>query len=880
MALGTGTRLGPYEIVGALGAGGMGEVYRARDTRLDRDVAIKVLPASFADDHERRARFEREAKAVAALSHPNILAIHDIGESQTTDDGAGRRRSFLYAVTEFLTGETLRDKLTHGALPVRKAIDTAVHIARGLAAAHDRGIVHRDLKPENVFLLADGQVKILDFGLAKGFAEPGSAADATATAAAMTDPGTVMGTVGYMAPEQVRGQATDARTDLFAFGAVLYEMLSGQRAFRRETAAETMTAILREDPPDLAAARGDLPPALERIVRHCLEKNPAERFQTARDVAFALEAFSGTAVTSTKVAAMPESRRSLSPMLVGAVFAIAGIAGGYGLTTWLRAVPAETAISFDTRTWDPQWITNMRFAPDGQTIVYSAAASGNIPSLFVLRQGAFVAQPLGQPATHLLSVSKSGELAVLTGVTSINHRLFRGTLTRMSLDGATRPFMENVREADWSPDGSTMAIVRDVGSKDRLEYPIDKLLVEATGYLSDPRVSPDGSRVAFLEHPTRWDDRGWLKVADRNGAVRTLAGEFWGAQGVAWASDGKTIFISASVQGTFGYLPHAVNADGDPVLRQPFPSISSAEMMDAAPDGRLLVNAGENRISIRARLPGDSDEREFPWLDLPFASDISQDGKWLLFSDEGQSAGLNYAVALRKSDGSPAVRLGEGAAIALSPDAKWAVGFVPSPAPGHYMAYPTGPGQPAPLDFSPVATPGSISFFPDGRLFFCGSEPNKARRCYRKNLTGGAAEAITPEGIVAGSPAPDGHTLAVTTTDGVWQSLDLRGGATRTIPGDHSKDRPVGWSSDSRAMFVVVGSGIPAQVDRIDLATGARKPDRTLMPPDRSGVILVRPTRFSHDGQVYAYTYWRQTTKAVVVSGVREGQRAQGRGQR
>jgi Tol biopolymer transport system component len=322
MALTAGTRLGPYEIVGPLGAGGMGEVYRARDTRLNRDVAIKVLPESFAADpdpstdsagstgspqagspqagsgssraksrDERRARFEREAQAIAALSHPNILAIFDTGVN------AGQ----LYVVTELLEGETLRDALKIGALPVRKAVDIAVQIAHGLGAAHDKHIVHRDLKPENVFLLEDGQVKILDFGLARQVA---TGTGATGTVAAMTDPGTVMGTVGYMAPEQVRGQAVDARTDLFALGAVLYEMLSGQRAFRRDTAADTMFAIVKEDPPDLLTARADLSPALDRIVRHCLEKNPNERFQTARDVAFALGGLPGSG---------PSSPREISP---------------------------------------------------------------------------------------------------------------------------------------------------------------------------------------------------------------------------------------------------------------------------------------------------------------------------------------------------------------------------------------------------------------------------------------------------------------------------------------------------------------------------------------------------------------------------------------
>ena len=238
----------------------MGEVYRARDARLQREVAIKVLPAGFAHDPTRRARFEREAQAVAALSHTNILAIFDTG---IHDDQ-------LFAVTELLDGETLRDRLAGGALPVKAAIDIATQIARGLAAAHEKGIVHRDLKPENVFLVRNGQAKILDFGLAT---TPTGSSHATQTSAAMTEPGMVMGTVGYMSPEQVRGQTVDARTDLFALGAVLYEMLSGTRAFRGDTPADVASAVLRDELPDLATPRGDLPPALDRIVRHCLERD-------------------------------------------------------------------------------------------------------------------------------------------------------------------------------------------------------------------------------------------------------------------------------------------------------------------------------------------------------------------------------------------------------------------------------------------------------------------------------------------------------------------------------------------------------------------------------------------------------------------------------
>jgi serine/threonine protein kinase len=282
VTLAAGSRLGPYEIIAPLGAGGMGEVYRARDSRLGREVAIKVLPERLAADPESRERFEREARAVASLSHPNILAIHDFGVE------AG----VAYSVTELLEGETLRGRIGDSPMPARKVLEFARQMARGLAAAHEKGIVHRDLKPENIFVTGDGQVKILDFGLAKIAAGEGMPLTEMLTLQGGTTPGTVMGTMGYMSPEQVRGQPADHRTDLFSFGAIVYEMLSGRRAFRRDTAADTMSAILKEEPPELSGIQAGIAPGLERLVHHCLEKSPAERFQSARDLAFHLEAIS------------------------------------------------------------------------------------------------------------------------------------------------------------------------------------------------------------------------------------------------------------------------------------------------------------------------------------------------------------------------------------------------------------------------------------------------------------------------------------------------------------------------------------------------------------------------------------------------------------
>jgi hypothetical protein len=676
MSLASGTRLGPYEILSPLGAGGMGEVYRARDTRLDRDVAIKVLPAALAQDADRLTRFEREARAIAALSHPNILAIHDIG----AHDGQ------TYVVIELLDGETLRDRLTTGALPLRKAIDTAVQIARGLAAAHDKGLVHRDLKPENLFLLKDGQVKILDFGLAKTMP---TGSGATATIAAVTDPGSVMGTVGYMAPEQVRGQAIDARADLFAFGAVLYEMLSGQRAFQRDTAADTMTAILREDPPELSSTRTNLSPVLDRIVRHSVEKNPNERFQTARDVAFALEALSGTGVASSGFAAVVPSgpKRRGRAVAIGALLILTALTAG--ILIGRRLTGTTPTIAFEAKTWDAQWITNARFGSDGRTIVFSAALSGNIPDLFVLRPGAVGAQPIGPPHTHLLSVSSKDELAVLIDLKLCATEVgLTGTLARMPLDGAPRPVLERVRAADWAPDGVNLAVIRDDGSRDHLEYPIGHVLYQpSAGYLSDVRVSRDGAHVAFLEHHIRFDDRGSVKVVDTSGHMATLAGEFRAGWGLSWSADDQFVWFSASDQGDTALQAHLVNIAGTPTVSIALPSAGALVMSDVAADGHLLVTQQHVLGGLRALLPGAVGERDVAG-NTAYGGILSRDGRLFLYGDRSPSAGANYAVALRKTDGSPPVTLGEGDPFDLSPDLKWALAMIDST--DQFVRYPTG----------------------------------------------------------------------------------------------------------------------------------------------------------------------------------------------
>ncbi len=656
----------------------MGEVYLAHDTRLNRGVAVKVLPAAFAANAERRQRFEQEARATATLNHPNVMVVFDVG----VDDGVP------YVVLELLEGQTLAAALSKGALPPRTATDLAGQIAQGLAAAHAKGIVHRDLKPDNIFVTADGRAKVLDFGLARLIEGPDQNATVTHVGATPpTGPGFVLGTAGYMAPEQVRGEAADHRADIFAFGAVFYEMLSGRAAFGGDSSVERMTAILKDDPPALLA--GAIPAHLDRVVHRCLEKSPSQRFQSAKDIAFALEAMSASTSASTPVV-VPAARRRWRRLALGAAV-LGGVA--IGAAAMRQAAPGRSSVvSFEARSFDRLPITNARFMPDGKTIVYSATPSGSSPELFVVNPAAEAPQPLGQSDAHLLSISSKGELAVIVAPRFLDQRLYGGTLARMTIGSSPRAIAEDVREADWSPDGSAMAIVHDLGnSRDRLEFPAGTALYEASGYLSNPRVSPDGSRVAFVEHQVRFDDRGWIKVVDRGGKVTTLTAELFGVQGLAWTPDGATLVFSGNTAASSLLQPMSVRAAGGAPAEQVFGVPARFIVFDVATDGRWLAVREDMSVGVRARVPGQETERDLSWIGSTGAQDLSADGGWLLMLDVGQRAGPNYGVVLRKTDGSQTMRLGEGHAQKLSPDGQWAAAIIAAPA--QLLIYPTGPGE-------------------------------------------------------------------------------------------------------------------------------------------------------------------------------------------
>ncbi|HKB72530.1 MAG TPA: protein kinase [Thermoanaerobaculia bacterium] len=855
--LSPGVKLGPYEILAPLGAGGMGEVYRARDTKLHRDVAIKVLPESLSKETDALGRFEREAHAVAALNHPNILSIHDFGESN----------GVVYAVTELLEGESLRERLDAGPIPTRKAVDYAVQILRGLAAAHEKGVVHRDLKPENLFVTADGRVKILDFGLAKVVSAESVATSAPTTPAG-TEPGTVMGTVGYMSPEQVRGRPADHRSDIFSFGVVLYEMLSGKRAFQRESAAETMAAIAREEPPELAESGRKISPALDRIVRHCLEKSPAERAQSAHDLAFELESMSALSESgAAAVAFAPRRRRRLA---IGVAAAVAAVLAVAALASYRAGRKAERrsveAIAFRQMSFHPQAIFQAAFMPDGETIVYSAAPEGNVPELFTIRPEFPEPRALGLPRTHLLSISSKGELAVLTHVRYLAHRLFTGTLARVSLGGtAPREILENVRQADWSPDGANLAVLRVSQGKDRLEFPIGKVLYESAGYLSDLRLSPRGDRIALFEHPKQWDDRGSVICVDMAGKRTVLSGEYWGEEGLAWSRTGDEIFFTASTEG-FSQVLYGVDLSGR--RRVVLTSAGGLTMHDVSRTGRWLVTRDDQTNAISVLVPGAGAERDLSWLDFSEAPFLSRDGSLLLFNDESSAAGPNYAVCLRKTDGGAVVRLGEGFPCGLSPDEKWALAIVYSPP--QLVMYPTGPGETRRLPRGRLETYQSASWFADGKkILACGNEPGRGSRCYSQDVSDGSLRPVTPEGASNGSVSPDGTQVLYSNQDGAWLVQPMEGGTGKPLPEIAPDESVIRWSPDSRSLYVFHPATLPFRFERLDLASGRRELIREVAPADRTGLLEGGVASITEDTRSYAYDYSRMTSQLFVVSGAR-----------
>jgi Tol biopolymer transport system component len=845
-ALANGTLVaGKYRVIGEIGRGGMGVVYRAHDEALARDVAIKVLPPEFASDSERLRRFEQEAKAAGQLNHPNILVVYDVG----THKGAP------YIVTELLEGESLRERLSSGALPVRKATETTVQIAQGLSAAHEKGIIHRDLKPDNVFLTKDGHVKILDFGLAKLARSRDEFAGATLTEA--TQAGTVLGTVGYMSPEQVLGKPLDARSDLFSLGVVLYEMVSGTRPFHKASAPETMTAILKEEPPDLAAPGRSVPPGLDRIIRHCLEKEPSSRFQSARDIAFALESLTQSTTAGTASLRAAGGKRRLTVVALGLTVIATCAAFFFMLGKRTGRGPAP---SFQRLTFRRGWVNSARFAPDGQTVVYSAAWEGGPNEVFNLRLGSPESRPLGFSPAELLAISPMSELALsLNSHSRRSFDLWAGTLARVPFSGGTpRPLGEQVTFADWSPDGKEMALVRETDTADQLEYPVGHVLYSSGGSISHPRVSPKGDLVAFLDLLDSFS--GSVAVVDRTGKKTTLTETFMGgATGLAWSPKGDEIWFTAGAG--LRHELRAVTLGGR--QRLVLSQAVSIRLLDVAKDGRVLVAHEQQRIRCFFRGEKDPTDRELSWLDYSAIQSLSRDGRFVILNEQGEGAGADLEQTyLRETSGAPPMKLGKGIGAAFSPDERFVVAQT-ADSPPDIVLYPVGPGQPRTIHVEGVSLVEQWGLLPDGRtVVFTGIEPQHGIRIWLMDLSGSKPRPITAEGVNVLRPipiTPDGKfVLGVSgglgLAGGKILAYPVAGGEPRHFKGLLDGEEIAGWCRDGQSFFAFGVNRIPMNVSRVDGKTGERKLVREIVPTDRAGRLIAFWAYVTPDGKDYAYS--------------------------
>jgi serine/threonine protein kinase/Tol biopolymer transport system component len=853
----TGQSFGHYRIIEKIGAGGMGEVFRARDERLGRDVALKVIRPASSDNPDHLRRFEQEARAAAALNHPNILAIYDVGFEGTTP----------YIVSELLEGKTLRARLTEGAIPAKEAAGYALQIAHALIAAHERLIVHRDLKPENLFITNDSRIKILDFGVAKLQPSPNENRSVE-NLTTVTKHGAVIGTVAYMSPEQLRGKTVDHRSDIFSFGAILYEMMSGQRAFRGETEVDTMTAVLREEPSASKLEEASIPAGFQDIVRHCLEKEPENRFQSAKDLAFALQTLSGSAPGTTVV--LPR-RRGTTPRYLGWTIATLLAIATLTLTTVLVLRPAAAQPSYSRLTFNAGTVYAARFAPNGQSVIYSAAWDGKAPQLFSTIGNSLLSQPLQLTDANLLGVSHDNELAlVLHGTHSGQLETIGGMLARAPLAGGSpRELLSDVRWADWDPQGK-MAVVHYAEGHCRLEYPLGTVLYQSGGWISNIRFSPKADHIAFMEHPALWDSRGTVRVLDLSGRDQTLSREWDSEDGLAWRPDGKEIWFTAAEKGNDLNLK-AVTLSGE--MRTLLDLPMGITLEDVAPDGRVLVALGSKRLamgftSLASEGKGDIDLSYHDWNS---PRSISRDGQFVLFEDSSEAVGPGYAVMMRKVDGTPPIRLGEGSAGGMSPDGKWAISVSTSKAP-QITLLPIGAGQPRTINVSGVTHlhNGWARFHPDGqRIVIDGDETGHSPRCYIVDLAKGFAKGVTPEGVLCGPLSPDGRSIVGVQPDRSSVIYSLEGGPQRMIPNLGNNFTAVQWSTDGSLLYGYHLGEFPSVVYKVDIATGKETAVHELKPSAPAGVVIIAPVVVSSDGKNFAYAYNQTMSVLFEVSGLK-----------
>jgi hypothetical protein len=861
---------GAYRIDRELGGGGMSRVFVAEEIALGRTVVLKVLPPELRPVLS-VARFEREVRVAARLQHPHIVPLL----------AAGHVGDVLYYTMPLVEGESLRTRLDRQyELPVTEATRLLRDVADALAHAHREGVVHRDIKPDNI-LLSHGYAMVTDFGVAR-------ALDEAATDVTVTRTGVAVGTPAYMAPEQAAADtAVDHRADLYALGVVGYEILAGQAPFRGPTFQALVAAHFTQTPAPLRDARPSVPAELAAIVHCLLEKRPSDRYQTADEVVAALDRIasgsmpslppsapdaSATAAataagerTGPLPAAPGVSRRAL--LLGGAAVALAGAFGG-GILVGRRG-KAGASPAYQRLTFRRGMIRTARFGPDFQTVLYGALWDGDVCRVYSVRPESPESAPLPLPPAALLAASTSGELALALG-THLRGIMTYGTLARVPLSGgAPRELHERVKYADWSPDGSELAIVRDVGDRDQLEFPAGTVLAvpdSPTGGFSFPRVSPAGDTVAVFELEAPQSLVGRVVIIDRSGTRRTESSRYFNVFGLAWRGD-AVWFTAADTRPLFRNAVYALQGSGAGRIVARVPGNTS--LHDIAPDGRALIARTDDRSGLAVRVPGEPTERDLSWLDASILADISPDGRQILFTEFGVGGGPRESAYLRNTDGSAAVRLGDGRAHALSPDGRWAIVRSEARSPG-FDVIPTGAGTAFRLE-RPGLTLLHVRWLPDARQVVARARAGEEQaRLYLLDVEGSEVRPVTPADLaISGGRwalSPDGTMVAVATGQRI-EVFPIAGGSSRRVPGDTGTWSVVGWIESGILISERPEEG--GSVFSLDPATGRRAPWADIQPRDPAGIMSLDLSTLvvTPDGRGYGYSWHRAMSDLYLVEG-------------
>jgi serine/threonine protein kinase len=891
-----GETLAYYKIEAALGSGGMGEVYLAEDIRLNRKVALKLLPPHFTVNPDRVRRFEREARAASALNHPNIVTIYEIGKSDTTH----------FIATEFVDGKTLRQLINEKPFTLNETLNVSMQVADALSGAHAAGIVHRDIKPENIMIRRDGYVKILDFGLAKLTEQQTSESDLETPTLLQSNPGLVMGTVHYMSPEQARARNVGVRTDIWSLGIVMYELLAGRVPFTGETSSHVMVSLMEDKLPPLKN-HANVPDELDRFVTKALRKNQKERYHTAVELARDLKSFKQRLQQDTRLKewlkTVPSRKEGVPLPLHKPLTTVSGgseqereplrkkVSLGWTIpVTALVLIAMVVVLSLNRRStlWSgtssqtPHLLTTpdrfiqvtkrdgfisaARFAPDGKQIVYSAGFDGKPVELFLTDVEGSESRSYGIQSAALKSVSRSGKIAVLFDFELNWSDGYNGTLAILPPDGGKPEIIgDGIDDAAFAPDGNTLAIIRRGMGEQQLEYPSGQVLHKSEGWMSYPRFSPKGDKIAFFEHPLG-DAGGSIIVFDlASGKKINISSDWKFLKGLAWDPNNNEIWFGGG-KTTKKQSINAVSLSGELRLNLHEMPGMHARIEDISADGKALIAQGSSNHTTMMIVEGNSATKAiYSQFSFSTSADLSADGKTLLYYEggfESSDPADGNTVYLRKLDSSENIKLGPGKALALSPDGKSALALQTKPQP-QLVILSTSGTEPKTLPNRGMKEYHYASFFPDGRqILFTGIEALEGAmiRSFVQDISTGQVQPLTEEGTTALRVSPDGKRVITLQPDHTFYIQGLGGGEPKEIPGLERDDEPIQWSDDGRAVFVKAAGDFVTKIYRVDLATGQRREWRDIDPPNKvghvglevnPGGILITP-----DGKVCIYTYW------------------------